>query len=161
MFSVGQKVVYPVHGAGIIEAIEQRVILGESRNYYVLKLATGELQVLVPVDSVGNTGLRCICSAATLDEVRQILGEPPSPWEDNWNRRYRMNMDKIKSGNIQELAEVVRNLTLRDQAHGLSAGEKKMLDNARKILISEIVLAASLSPEAVAVELHELLVKRA
>ncbi|NLF80468.1 MAG: CarD family transcriptional regulator, partial [Clostridia bacterium] len=111
MFSVGQKVVYPVHGAGIIEAIEQRVILGESRNYYVLKLTTGELQVLVPVDSVGNTGLRCICSADTLNEVRQILGDPPSPWEDNWNRRYRMNMEKIKSGNIQELAEVVRNLT--------------------------------------------------
>jgi CarD family transcriptional regulator len=161
MFSIGQKVVYPVHGAGIIEAIEQREILGESRNYYVLKLTTGELQVLVPVDAVAHNGMRCICSLSTLDEVRQILGGVASPWEDNWNRRYRMNMDKIKSGNIHELAEVVRNLTLRDQAHGLSAGEKKMLDNARKILISEIVLAASISPENVAHELHELLVKKA
>jgi CarD family transcriptional regulator len=160
MFSVGEKVVYPVHGAGIIEAIEQREILGESRSYYVLRLSTGELQMLIPVDSVANCGMRCICSSDALDKVKQILCADPGPWEENWNRRYRMNMDKIKSGDIEEIAEVVRNLTIRDMNRGLSAGEKKMLENARKILISEIVLASSITPEAAASQLHELFMKR-
>lgn len=161
MFKVGEKVVYPVHGAGVIEAIEQREILGETRSYYVLKLSSGGLKVLVPVDSVETAGLREICSCDVLQKVRCILCADPEPWEDNWNRRYRINMDKIKSGDICELAEVVRNLTLRDMGRGLSSGEKKMLDNARKILISEIVLAKSITPEDAAAELHELFVKRA
>lgn len=160
MFNVGEKVVYPVHGAGVIEAIEQREILGERRRYYVLKLSTGELKMLIPVDSVANTGMRSVCSSDALDKVKQILRAAPSPWEENWNRRYRMNMDKIKSGDIEEIAEVVRNLTLRDMSRGLSAGEKKMLESAKKILISEIVLASSVTPEDAALELHELFMKR-
>ena len=116
--------------------------------------------MLVPVDGVEHAGLRSICSCAVLEEVRAILCAEPSPWEDNWNRRYRTNMDKIKSGDIKEIAEVVRNLTLRDMGRGLSSGEKKMLDNAKKILISEIVLAKSITAEDAAEELHELFVKR-
>jgi CarD family transcriptional regulator len=160
MFSVGEKVVYPVHGAGIIEAIEQRDILGEIRSYYVLRLSTGELQVLIPVDAVDTTGMRCICSASEIEDVKIILAGESSFWEDNWNRRYRQNMDKIKSGDILEIAEVVRNLTLRDMEKGVSAGEKKMLDNARKILISEIVLASSISVEDAASDLQEIFVKK-
>lgn len=160
MFKVGEKVVYPVHGAGIIESIEQQEVLGEIRSYYVLKLSTGGLKVLVPVDGVEHAGLRSICSCAVLEEVRAILCAEPSPWEDNWNRRYRTNMDKIKSGDIKEIAEVVRNLTLRDMGRGLSSGEKRMLDNAKKILISEIVLAKSITAEDAAEELHELFMKR-
>lgn len=148
MFIVGEKVVYPVHGAGVIEAIENREILGETRSYYVLRLSTGELRVLIPVDTVAHAGMRVICDQNKLNEVETILQGEPSPWEDNWNRRYRLNMDKIKSGDICQLAEVVRNLTLRDAARSLSAGEKKMLDNARKILLSEVVLAAGISMEA-------------
>lgn len=147
MFTIGEKVVYPVHGAGVIEAIENREILGVIRSYYVLRLSTGELRVLIPVDTVQNAGMRLICDRAKLDEVESILQDDPSPWEDNWNRRYRLNMDKIKSGDICQLAEVVRNLTLRDFARTLSAGEKKMLDNARRILLSEVVLAAGISME--------------
>jgi CarD family transcriptional regulator len=148
MFIIGEKVVYPVHGAGVIEAIEQREILGEFRSYYVLRLSTGDLRVLIPVDTVEKAGMRIICDRQMLDQVEHILQGEPSPWEDNWNRRYRLNMDKIKSGDICQLAEVVRNLTVRDSARPLSAGEKKMLDNARKILLSEVVLAAGISMEA-------------
>lgn len=154
MFTVGEKVVYPVHGAGVIESIENREILGELRDYYVLKLSTGDLRVLVPVESVDQAGLRPVCGESKLDEVEGVLSAEVSPWEENWNRRYRLNMDKIKSGDICQLAEVVRNLTRRDMAKGLSAGEKKMLDNARRILLSEVVLAADLTVEAAAERLR-------
>ncbi|MDO4581999.1 MAG: CarD family transcriptional regulator [Bacillota bacterium] len=141
MFTIGQKVVYPVHGAGVIESIENREVMGEIRSYFVLKLYTGELRVLIPVDTVEKAGMRCVCDQHKLHEVEDILRQQCSAWDENWNRRYRMNMEKIKSGDICQLAEVVRNLSLRDCAKGLSAGEKKMLDNARKILLSEVVLA--------------------
>ncbi|MCL1975669.1 MAG: CarD family transcriptional regulator [Firmicutes bacterium] len=149
MFFVGEKVVYPVHGAGIIECIEQQEVLGTYRSYYVLRLYVGDMRVLVPVDGVERVGMRRICNADKLNEVRLILNEAPSPWEDNWNRRYRLNMDKIKSGDICQLAEVVRNLMRRDLVKGLSTGEKKMLDNARKILMSEATLAAGDEPKRV------------
>lgn len=97
MFKVGEKVVYPVHGAGVIESIEQQEVLGETRSYYVLKLSTGGLKVLVPVDGVEHAGLRSICSCTVLEEVRQILCADPGPWEDNWNRRYRTNMVRSKA----------------------------------------------------------------
>lgn len=150
MFGIGEKVVYPVHGAGVIEAIETREILGEQRSYYVLRLSTGELRVLVPVDTVEKLHLRPISPRSKLDEATAILQgltRTDAPWEENWNKRYRMNMDKIKSGDICQLAEVVRSLTQRDGSKGLSAGEKKMLDNAKKILVSEIVLCVDLTPE--------------
>lgn len=155
MFTIGEKVVYPVHGAGVIEKIESREILGESRNYYVLKLTAGELRVLVPVDTVQKVGMRPVCTEEKLAEVNGILQGDASPWEDNWNKRYRLNMDKIKSGDICELAEVVRNLTLRDLQKGLSAGEKKMLDNARKILLSEVVLSRGVTQEQAQQELEK------
>jgi CarD family transcriptional regulator len=150
MFIVGEKVVYPVHGAGVIEGIEQQEVLGKNRSYYVLRLYVGDMRVMVPVDGVERVGMRKVCDMDKLDEVRLILREAASPWEDNWNRRYRLNMDKIKSGDICQLAEVVRNLMCRDILKGLSTGEKKMLDNARKILMSELSLAAG--KEAAAVE---------
>ena len=112
MFRIGDKVVYPVHGAGVIEAIESREVLGCYSDYYVLRLCVGEMQVLVPVDTVERVGMRRISDNDKLNEVHDILRDGPSPWEDNWNRRYRLNMDKIKSGDICQLAEVVRNLML-------------------------------------------------
>ena len=149
MFFVGEKVVYPVHGAGVIEGIEQREVLGQHRSYYVLRLCVGEMRVLVPLDGVERVGMRRVCTADKLAEVRLILNDAPSPWEDNWNRRYRLNMDKIKSGDICQLAEVVRNLMRRDLLKGLSTGEKKMLDNARKILMSEVALAAGKEQDSI------------
>ncbi|MBQ6607309.1 MAG: CarD family transcriptional regulator [Firmicutes bacterium] len=156
MFSVGEKIVYPVHGAGVVESIENREILGEVRSYYVLRITSGDLQVLVPVDTAEKVGMRLVSDAERLQQARNVLSGPASPWEENWNRRYRLNMDKIKSGDICELAEVVRNLTLRDNAKGLSAGEKKMLDNARRILLSEIVLADGITTEEASARLNSL-----
>ncbi len=156
MFSVGEKIVYPVHGAGVVESIENREILGEVRSYYVLRITSGDLQVLVPVDTAEKVGMRLVSDAERLRQARDVLSGPASPWEENWNRRYRLNMDKIKSGDICELAEVVRNLTLRDNAKGLSAGEKKMLDNARRILLSEIVLADGVTAEEALARLNSL-----
>ncbi|MBQ3111875.1 MAG: CarD family transcriptional regulator [Firmicutes bacterium] len=154
MYAIGEKIVYPVHGAGIIEAVETREILGELRDYYVLRMCVGDMQVLVPVDSVEAVGVRPVSDMPMLQQMRGVLKEAPTPWEENWNKRYRLNMDKIKSGDICQVAEVFRNLMLRDHAKGLSAGEKRMLDNARKILVSEVVLVEGSDAEAVTAELN-------
>lgn len=159
-FDVGDKVVYPVHGAGIIEAIENREILGTMHSYYVLKLCVGEMHVLVPVDKVENVGMRPVSDREKLDRAMEVLRGEASTWEENWNKRYRLNMDKIKSGDICLLAEVVRNLMLRDVVKGLSTGEKKMLDNARKILVSEVVLVANDTMENVTNTLNEIVRER-
>ena len=124
-----------------------------------MKISSVDMRVLVPVEKAELVGVRIICDVGKLEEVRHVLTTPFSNWDENWNRRYRIHMDKIKSGDICELAEVVRNLTLRDGKKGLSAGEKKMLDNSRKILLSEIILAADVSLEHATEELDSLLVK--
>ena len=147
MFHIGEQIVYPVHGAGVVEAIEEKEILGEYRKYYSLRLNTGGLQVLVPVDKAEDSGLRQICGQDELEKVRKVLSSTEPNWEENWNHRYRLHMDKIKSGDICQLAEVVRNLFHREKSKGLSAGEKKMLDNARDILLSEVQVAAGISTE--------------
>ncbi|HHT62526.1 MAG: CarD family transcriptional regulator [Bacillota bacterium] len=141
MFHVGDKVVYPMHGAGIIESIEEKEILGEVRSYYVMRIPIGDMKVMVPMDSVEEIGLRQVIDDKGFQKVMAILRDRKSPMSANWNRRYRANMEKIKSGNIYEVAEVVRNLMLRDKEKSLSSGEKKMLDYARQILISELVLS--------------------
>lgn len=141
MFSIGDKIVYPMHGAGVIESVEEREILGEMRRYYVMRMPIGEMKVMVPISNVNDIGLRKVIDEDGVSKVLTILQDKNSPMSANWNRRYRSNMEKIKSGNVFELAEVVRNLWARDKEKGLSTGEKKMLDNARQILVSELVLA--------------------
>ena len=149
MFLVGDKVVYPMHGAGVIEAIEQRTILGEEREYYVLRMPIGEMQVLVPVHTIRDAGLRPIVGREEADRVFALLCEASTEEQGNWNRRYRNNLEKLKSGDIYELAAVVRNMTRRDQEKGLSTTEKKMLENARQLLVSELALVEGVLPEAV------------
>jgi len=141
MFSIGDKVVYPMHGAGIIEAIEEKEILGKKRKYYIMKMPLGDMKVMIPLDSVEDIGLREIISLTEVDQVMAVLNDDISKMPKNWNRRYRANMDRIKSGDIYEVAAVVRNLMLRDKEKGLSTGERKMLGNAKQILVSELVLA--------------------
>ena len=104
MFSIGDKVVYPMHGAGIIEEIQEKKILGESRNYYILKVPFGDMKIMVPVDQTVEVGIRNIVSAEQLVEVKVILGQASTKMSDNWNRRYRDNMDKLKTGDIQSVA---------------------------------------------------------
>lgn len=141
MFEIGDKIVYPMHGAGVIEGIEEKEILGEKRQYYVLRMPIGDMKVMVPISNVDTIGLRKVIAGEEVRKVFSVLEQQDSPMSSNWNRRYRSNMEKIKSGNIYDLAEVVRNLTSRDKEKGLSTGEKKMLDSARQILLSELVLA--------------------
>ncbi|MCL2166899.1 MAG: CarD family transcriptional regulator [Clostridiales bacterium] len=144
-----------MHGAGVIEAIENRVILGESREYYVLRMPIGEMQVLVPVHSMRDAGLRPIIGRETADRVFALLSEDATQEQGNWNRRYRSNLEKLKSGDIFELAEVVRNMTRRDQEKGLSTTEKKMLENARQLLVSELALVEGILPEMVVLKLMD------
>lgn len=149
MFNIGDKVVYPMHGAGIIESIEEKEILGMKRKYYIMKMPLGDMKVMIPLDNVNDIGLRQIISMTEVDQVIAVLNDDISKMPKNWNRRYRANMDKIKSGDIYEVAMVVRNLTLRDREKGLSTGERKMLANAKQILISEIVLAGGMQEKDV------------
>jgi len=144
LFKVGDKVAYPMHGAGIIEAIEEREILGEKREYYVLRLPISDMKVMIPVNKTNNIGLREVIDEDGIKRVIGILSGDTTNMSANWNRRYRANMEKIKSGDIFEVAEVVRNLIKREMERGLSSGERKMLENARQILISELVLAAEI-----------------
>lgn len=140
MFSIGEKVVYPMHGAGIIEKIETKRILDDERDYYVMKISYGDMKVMIPVDNSIEIGMRRIESRERIEEVIKLLGEEPTVMPENWNRRYRENAIKLKSGNIFSVAEVVRNLMHSDRKKGLSTGERKMLMNAKHILLSEIVL---------------------
>lgn len=141
MFQIGDKVVYPMHGAGIIEGVEEKEILGETRKYYVLRLPLKNMKVLLPVDNIDQLGLRTIISSDQVKGVFGVLEEDISAMPQNWNRRYRSNMEKVKSGDIYEVADVVRNLMLMDREKGLSTGERKMLTNSKQILVSELCLA--------------------
>src|SRR5690606_6862627 len=156
-FRVGDKVVYPMHGAGIIEAIEEKEVLGRTERYYVMRMPIGDLRVMIPMSSVEELGLREVIDAEGVRKVYQVLQGETTTMSQNWNRRYRANLEKIKSGDIFEVAEVVRNLSVRERDKGLSTGERKMLENARQILISELVLAQDLPEEQVESQIRELL----
>ncbi|MDO9574407.1 MAG: CarD family transcriptional regulator [Candidatus Contubernalis sp.] len=147
MFNVGDKVVYPMHGAGVIEAIEEKEIMGITKQYYIMKMPIGEMKVMIPLDNVSKIGLRQIIDEEGVNKVFTILREHHTIISTNWNRRYRMNMEKIKSGNIFNVAEVVRNLMIRDRDKGLSTGERKMLESAKQILVSELVLAKGIDED--------------
>ena len=140
MFNIGDKVVYPMHGAGVIEAIEEKEILGDKKRYYVMKMPIGEMKVMIPMDNVEKIGLREVIEEGDINEVIQVLNSPDEATNANWNRRYRANMDKIKSGNIFKVAEVIRSLVIREKDKGLSTGERKMLDTAKQILMSELIM---------------------
>jgi len=140
MFSVGDKIVYPMHGAGIIEKIEEKKILGVIRKYYILNVPCGDMKIMIPVESSREIGIRAIVSDEELARVMDILHDKSSEMSANWNRRYRENMEKLKTGDVLEVAEVVRNLMRTDREKKLSTGEKKMLTNAKQILSSEIIL---------------------
>jgi CarD family transcriptional regulator len=156
MYKIGDKVVYPNHGAGTIVGIETKTILDEKKEYYIMKLPIGEMKVMIPVDKIDKIGIRDVISEKKADEVFELLNGEKSKMSQNWNRRYRANQEKLKTGDIFEVAEVVRNLSIRDREKGLSTGEKKMLSNARKILISELVLAKDMNEEEISEKMDDL-----
>ena len=140
MFNVGDNIVYPMHGAGVIHSIEKKNILNEEQEYYIISMP-GEVKVMVPTANAEQIGVRNIINKEEVEKVFNILEENETEMSNNWNKRYRDNMDKMKSGDVYEIADVVRNLSLKQKEKGLSTGEKKMLNNARQILVSELVLA--------------------
>jgi CarD family transcriptional regulator len=156
-FKVGETVVYPHHGAALIEAIEIRNIKGEDRTYLVLKVAQGDLTVRVPADNVDLVGVRDVVGQDGLDKVFEVLRAPHTEEPTNWSRRYKANLEKLASGDVNKVAEVVRDLWRRDKERGLSAGEKRMLAKARQILVSELALAEGTNEDKAEAILDEVL----
>lgn len=147
MFAIGDYIAHPMHGAGRIDSIVKKKIDGAERDYYVLKLPVGEMKVMIPVQGCENIGVRPIISAEEANKVLETLRDIDVNMTQNWNKRYRENMVKIKSGNLIEVAEVVKGLMLRDSERGLSTGERKMLHSAKQIFISELVISLKKSYE--------------
>ena len=141
LYNIGEKIVYPMHGAGIIEAIEQKEILGQLQQYYILKIATTHMDIMVPVATADSIGVRPIIDKKDLDKIIEEIKHHDEEDELNWNKRYRLNLQKIKTGDIVEVGRVIKSLLLRESVKTLSTCEKKMLTNARQIMASELVLA--------------------
>jgi CarD family transcriptional regulator len=147
-FKVGDRVVYPHHGAAVIERKEKREFDGEVKEYFVLKMAHGELTLRVPADKADEVGMRPPISSEDVDDLFQLLSKKDVREPTNWSRRFKNHQEKMKSGDVYQVAEVVRNLALRESGKGLSAGEKSMLVKARQVLVSELSFALDISEDA-------------
>jgi CarD family transcriptional regulator len=147
VFRKGDTVVHPEHGAAVIEDLRERDFLGERKKYFVLRLAYGDLTLMVPVDSTQDVGLRQVVAKKEVTKVLDVLRQDESKMASNWSRRFKNNIEKLRSGDIYQVAEVVRNLSIRERQKGLSAGEKRMLGKARQILLSELCFATGHSEE--------------
>jgi CarD family transcriptional regulator len=156
-FEVGDHVVYPHHGAGQVIKKEQKEILGEQREYLTIKILHNDMTVMVPSENAGKAGLRRVIDEETVKKVLAVLSDDVSEMPKNWNRRFKHNRDKIKTGDIYELAEVVRNLAIREQDKGLSTGEKQMYTRAKKILASELMYALEMTEDEAEVHLDSIL----
>jgi CarD family transcriptional regulator len=156
-FTVGETVVYPHHGAALIEAIETRTIKGVDKLYLVLKVAQGDLTVRVPAENAEFVGVRDVVGAEGLERVFSVLRMPHTEEPTNWSRRYKANLEKLASGDVIKVAEVVRDLWRRERERGLSAGEKRMLAKARQILVSELALAENTNEDKAETILDEVL----
>ena len=141
MYSVGDKIVYPMHGAGVIESIEEKLVLGKKQTYYIMRISAGDMTVMLPANSCEEIGVRDIISKAEAKKVLENFKSAPVFEDNNWNKRHRNNMIKIKSGDIYQVSEVVKELMLRDRQKGLSTSERKMLTSAKQIVISELVMS--------------------
>ena len=145
MFCKGDKVVYPMYGAGVIEDLEEREIDGENLEYYVMRIPVGDLKIMVSVMKADKLGIRQVSSSDEVFNIIRSISNRPVSMAENWNQRYKENMDKIRTGQLSEVSEVFRNLLLREKERGLSSAEKKMLTNAKQIILSEIILSYSIT----------------
>jgi CarD family transcriptional regulator, regulator of rRNA transcription len=160
LFNVGDKVVYPHHGAGVVERVETKTIEGEKKKYFILSLCGGDLKITVPEDSTEEVGLRSVIPKCEVKSVFEVLNQEQSQMPSNWNHRYKKNRDKIRSGDVYQVAEVVRNLSIREHEKGLSTGEKRMLNQARQILLSEIIYVLNIDSEKATRMLDEVFSQR-
>ena len=160
-FEVGDEVVYPHHGAGLVLKKEIKKVFGEEREYLTIKILHNEMTVMVPCQNAHLAGLRRVIDEATVKKILAVLSDQVSEMPKNWNRRFKHNRDKIKTGDIYELAEVVRNLAIREHHKGLSTGEKQMFTRAKKILASELMYALEKDEDAAEAFLDDLLAESA
>lgn len=160
-FELGDNVVYPHHGAGQVLKKEKRTMFGEEREYLTIKILHNDMTVMVPCENAGKAGLRRVIDEETVQKVLGVLSDKVSEMPKNWNRRFKHNRDKIKTGDIYELAEVVRNLAIREHEKGLSTGEKQMFTRAKKILASELMYALEKDEEGAEEYLDNLLAESA
>ena len=154
MYQIGDKVVHPMYGAGVVDSIVQKLVGGVLRDYYILELPNRSMVVMVPTENCEEIGVRPVVDEEQADRVLAAIPEIQVEMTANWNHPYRENMERMKSGDLFEVARVIKGLTIRDQDRGLSTGERKMLHSAKQILISEIVLSKSVSYESAEEELN-------
>jgi CarD family transcriptional regulator len=147
VYKIGDKVVYPHHGAGKVIKKEKRDVLGKKMEYLTIQILHNDMTVMVPVDNADKAGLRKVIAQKEVEEVIAVLRQDETKMPKNWNRRFKYNREKIKTGDIFELAEVVRNLSIRESEKGLSTGEKQMYGRAKKILASELMYARGLDED--------------
>ena len=157
-FEEGDKVVYPHHGAGLVLKKETRELMGSEREYLTIKIIHNELTVMVPCVNAGKAGLRRVIDEVEIKKVTSVLTDDVSEMPKNWNRRFKYNREKIKTGDVFELAEVVRNLAIREQEKGLSTGEKQMYTRAKKILASELMYVLDMEEDEAEGHLEDLIV---
>jgi len=160
-FECGDSVVYPHHGAGRVLKKEAKVLLGQERIYLTIKILHNDMTVMVPSEKATQVGLRRVIDEETVEKVLAVLRDDISEMPKNWNRRFKHNRDKIKTGDIYELAEVVRNLAIREHEKGLSTGEKQMFTRAKKILASELMYALEKDEDEAEQYLDDLLAESA
>ena len=156
MYKIGDSVVYPMHGAGVIEDIENKEVLGKMQSYYVMRMPIGDMKVMVPMENAAQIGMRDVIGKSEAQNVMKAFRNAESEVIQNWSKRFRENMFKIKSGDAFEVAAVVKSLMLRDRQKGLSTGERKMLANAKQILISEIVVATGQDHNSIEAQLIQM-----
>ena len=154
MYSVGDKIVHPMHGAGIIDNIVEKKVNGMIKHYYILKLPSNGMVVMIPMDHCDEIGIRPVVDSDSAKQVLAAIKTIKVEVTSNWNQRYRENMLRLKSGDLLEVARVVKSLMIRDHQRGLSTGERKMLHSAKQILISELVLSQAGSYEDIELQIQ-------
>ena len=146
MLNVGDKVFYPMHGAGVIDHVESCTVLGKNRDYFVFKLPMGDLKVMIPVENADNIGLREIIGEKEVQMVLSVLQSKPDVVTGSWNKRFHANLDRMKTGDIYDVAAVARNLIRQDKKKRISSGERRLMDLAKQMLVSELVFACQKEP---------------
>ncbi|MGN1049656.1 MAG: CarD family transcriptional regulator [Selenomonadaceae bacterium] len=148
MLNIGDRVVYPMHGAGTVKDIIEREDNGEKKQFFILKMLFGNVDVTIPEDSINQIGLRNVISIEMVQELQEVLMGKPERLTGSWNKRFNANLDRLKSGSILEAAAVARNLILQDRQKKISSGERRLLDRAKQLIVSELVFVRNESPEA-------------
>lgn len=155
--NIGDKVVYPMHGAGEITGIEENEVGGVKDSYYVFRLPVGDMKLMLPVDKVAEAGLRPLIDAAQVDEVIEVLQAESEQLQGSWNKRFHMNLERLKTGNILDAAAIARNLSRQNAKKKISSGERRLLDLSRQILITELVYVCGKTPDEITAWVDELI----